>query len=115
MKNGHLPDHCQLKLWIGLAAVIIAALARQSAIDVGGMSSFNANILFLGILVAFILLYLAFSSFLSEKVGLAIDISLRKLFKWMGFKEGKPTEPECGSEWLRLSPCCMSRSRNGLS
>ena len=60
MKNGHIPEHWQLKLWIGLAALALAAVARQSAIDTSGMSSFNANLIFIGIIVAFVLLYLAY-------------------------------------------------------
>ena len=52
MKNGHIPEHWQLKLWIGLAALALAAVARQSAIDTGGMSSFNANLIFIGIIVS---------------------------------------------------------------
>lgn len=44
MKNGHLPDHWQIWLWIGIAALILAAVARQYAIDIRGMSGFNANL-----------------------------------------------------------------------
>ena len=53
MKNGQIPDHWQLWLWIGIAALILAALARQSAIDTGGMSTFNANLVFGGIIALF--------------------------------------------------------------
>lgn len=49
MKNGHLPDHWQIWLWIGLAALILSAVARQYAIDIRGMSGFNANLIFLGV------------------------------------------------------------------
>lgn len=28
MKNGHLPDHWQIWLWIGLAALILSAVAN---------------------------------------------------------------------------------------
>lgn len=51
MKNGHLPDHWQIWLWIGIAALILAAVARQYAIDIRGMSGFNANLIFLGVLL----------------------------------------------------------------
>lgn len=94
MKNGHLPDHWQLKLWIGLAAVILAALARQSAIDTRGMSSFNANLIFLGICITFLLLYFAFSGFITNVLGTAIDKALRTTFKLLGLKEGKVLIPE---------------------
>lgn len=43
MKNGHLPDHWQIWLWIGIAALILAAVARQYAIDIRGMSGFNGK------------------------------------------------------------------------
>ena len=33
MKNGHLPDHWQIWLWIGIAALILAAVARQYVIN----------------------------------------------------------------------------------
>lgn len=87
MKNGQLPDHWQLWLWIGLAAFILAALARQSAIDTGGMSGFNANLIFVGVLVVIGLLYLAFHEFLAKEFGTGIAKSLEKLFKWLGFKQ----------------------------
>ena len=69
MKNGQIPDHWQLWLWIGIAALILAALARQSAIDTGGMSTFNANLVFGGIIVLFGLLYLALHEFFTKKFG----------------------------------------------
>lgn len=72
MKNGHLPDHWQIWLWIGIAALILAAVARQYAIDIRGMSGFNANLIFLGVFVVFALLYLAFQEFLSHTLGTAL-------------------------------------------
>lgn len=72
MKNGHLPDHWQIWLWIGIAALILAAVARQYAIDIRGMSGFNANLIFLGVFVVFALLYLAFQEFISRTLGTAL-------------------------------------------
>lgn len=88
MKNGHLPDHWQIWLWIGLAALILSAVARQSTIDTGGMSSFNANLIFIGIIVAFVLLYLGFSDFFIKNFESAFQI----VFKWLGFQERQPVE-----------------------
>ena len=88
MKNGHIPEHWQLKLWIGLAALALAAVARQSAIDTGGMSSFNANLIFIGIIVAFVLLYLGFSDFFIKNFESAFQI----VFKWLGFQEQQPVK-----------------------
>lgn len=98
MKNGQIPDHWQLWLWIGIAALILAALARQSAIDTGGMSTFNANLVFGGIIALFGLLYLALHEFLSKKFGTLIVSGLESFFRWLGLKEKQPlqeiTEPE---------------------
>lgn len=98
MKNGQIPDHWQLWLWIGIAALILAALARQSAIDTGGMSTFNANLVFGGIIALFGLLYLALHEFLTKKFGTLIVSGLESFFRWLGLKEGQPlqeiTEPE---------------------
>lgn len=88
MKNGHIPEHWQLKLWIGLAALALAAVARQSAIDTSGMSSFNANLIFIGIIVAFVLLYLGFSDFFIKTFESGFD----SLFQWFGFKARQPVE-----------------------
>ena len=88
MKNGHIPEHWQLKLWIGLAALALAAFARQSAIDTGGMSSFNANLIFIGIIVAFVLLYLGFSDFFIK----TLEAGFQSLFKWLGFKQQQSNE-----------------------
>lgn len=93
MKNGQIPDHWQLKLWIALVALLLAALARQSAIDTGGMSSFNANLIFIGIIVTFMLLYLAFHEFIEN----ALEKQIGKTLKLLGFKEKEPApvvEPE---------------------
>lgn len=87
MKNGHLPDHWQIWLWIGIAALILAAVARQYAIDIRGMSGFNANLIFLGVFVVFALLYLAFQEFLSHTLSTALVKCLEKMFKWLGFKQ----------------------------
>ncbi len=98
MKNGQIPDHWQLWLWIGIAALILAALARQSAFDTGGMSTFNANLVFGGIIALFGLLYLALHEFLTKKFGTLIVSGLESFFRWLGLKEGQPlqeiTEPE---------------------
>ena len=83
MKNGHLPDHWQIWLWIGIAALILAAVARQYAIDIRGMSGFNANLIFLGVFVVFALLYLAFQEFISRTLGTALVKCFEKLFKWL--------------------------------
>ncbi len=88
MKNGHIPEHWQLKLWIGLAALALAAVARQSAIDTSGMSSFNANLIFIGIIVAFVLLYLGFSDFFIKTFESGFD----SLFQWFGFKVRQPVK-----------------------
>ncbi len=72
MKNGHLLDHWQIWLWIGIAALILAAVARQYVIDIKGMSCFNANLIFLGVFVVFALLYLAFQEFISRTLGTAL-------------------------------------------
>lgn len=88
MKNGHIPEHWQLKLWIGLAALALAAFARQSAIDTGGMSSFNANLIFIGIIVAFVLLYLGFNDFLIK----TFEAGFQSIFKWLGFKQHQSNE-----------------------
>ena len=94
MKNGHLPDHWQIWLWIGIAALILAAVARQYAIDIRGMSSFNANLIFLGVFVVFALLYLAFQEFLAHTLGTALVKCFEKLFKWLGFKQREPENIE---------------------
>ena len=94
MKNGHLPDHWQIWLWIGIAALILAAVARQYAIDIRGMSGFNANLIFLGVFVVFALLYLAFQEFISRTLGTALVKCLEKLFKWLGFKQREPENIE---------------------
>lgn len=98
MKNGQIPDHWQLWLWIGIAALILAALARQSAIDTGSMSTFNANLVFGGIIALFGLLYLALHEFLTKKFGTLIVSGLETFFRWLGLKEGQPlqeiSEPE---------------------
>lgn len=94
MKNGHLHDHWQIWLWIGIAALILAAVARQYAIDIRGMSGFNANLLFLGVFVVFALLYLAFQEFLSHTLGTALVKCFEKLFKWLGFKQREPENIE---------------------
>lgn len=94
MKNGHLPDHWQIWLWIGLAALILSAVARQYAIDIRGMSGFNANLIFLGVFVVFALLYLAFQEFISRTLGTALVKCLEKLFKWLGFKQREPEKIE---------------------
>lgn len=94
MKNGHLPDHWQIWLWIGIAALILAAVARQYAIDIRGMSGFNANLIFLGVFVVFALLYLAFQEFISRTLGTALVKCFEKLFKWLGFKQCEPDNIE---------------------
>lgn len=94
MKNGHLPDHWQIWLWIGIAALILAAVARQYAIDIRGMSGFNANLIFLGVFVVFALLYLAFQEFLSRTLGTALVKCFEKLFKWLSFKQREPENIE---------------------
>lgn len=98
MKNGQIPDHWQLWLWIGLAALILAALARQSAIDIGGVSTFNANLIFGGIFALFGLLYLALHEFLSRKFGSLIVSGFESFFRWLGLKGKQPiqeiAEPE---------------------
>ena len=94
MKNGHLPDHWQIWLWIGIAALILAAVARQYAIDIRGMSGFNANLIFLGVFVVFALLYLAFQEFISRTLGTALVKCFEKLFKWLGFKQREPEKIE---------------------
>lgn len=102
MKNGHIPEHWQLKLWIGLAALALAAVARQSAIDTGGMSSFNANLIFIGIIVAFVLLYLGFSDFFIK----TFESAFQSLFKWLGFQERQTielAEAEPSTESLPIS------------
>lgn len=91
MKNGQIPDHWQLWLWIGLAALILAALARQSAIDTAGISAFNANLIFGGIIVIFGLLYLALHGVLTQKLGMIIAEGFEIIFKWLGFKQKEPT------------------------
>lgn len=87
MKNGQIPDHWQLWLWIGLAALILAALARQSAIDTAGISAFNANLIFGGIIVIFGLLYLALHGVLTQKLGMVIAEGFETIFKWLGLKQ----------------------------
>ncbi|WP_290396616.1 hypothetical protein, partial [uncultured Bacteroides sp.] len=102
MKNGHIPEQWQLKLWIGLAALALAAVARQSAIDTGGMSSFNANLIFIGIIVAFVLLYLGFSDFFIK----TFESAFQSLFKWLGFQERQTielAEAEPSTESLPIS------------
>lgn len=94
MKNGHLPDHWQIWLWIGIVALILAAVARQYAIDIRGMSGFNANLIFLGVFVVFALLYLAFHEFISHTLGTALVKCFEKLFKWLGFKQREPENIE---------------------
>lgn len=94
MKNGHLPDHWQIWLWIGIAALILAAVARQYAIDIRGMSGFNANLIFIGVFVVFALLYLAFHEFISRTLGTALVKCFEKLFKWLGFKQREPDNLE---------------------
>ena len=99
MKNGQLPDHWQLWLWIGLAALLLAAFARQSAIDTGGMSGFNANLVFIGVIVVIGLLYMAFKDVFSDEKESAIVAQIDKLFRKLGFqpKEVAPvveTKPE---------------------
>lgn len=90
MKNGQIPDHWQLWLWIGLAALILAALARQSAIDTAGISAFNANLIFGGIIVIFGLLYLALHGVLTQKLGMIIAEGFETIFKWLGLKQKEP-------------------------
>lgn len=90
MKNGQIPDHWQLWLWIGLAALILAALARQSAIDTAGISAFNANLIFGGVIVIFGLLYLALHGVLTQKLGMAIAKGFEIIFKWLGLKQKEP-------------------------
>lgn len=92
MKNGQLPDHWQIWLWISLAALILAAAARQYAIDIKGMSGFNANLIFIGVFAVFALLYLAFHEFLSKTLGTAIVKCFEEFFKWLGFKERQPLD-----------------------
>lgn len=94
MKNGHLPDHWQIWLWIGIAALILAAVARQYAIDIRGMSGFNANLIFLGVFVVFALLYLALQEFLSRTLGTGLVKCFEKLFKWLGIQEREPEKIE---------------------
>lgn len=94
MKNGHLPDHWQIWLWIGIAALILAAVARQYAIDIRGMSGFNANLIFLGVFVVFALLYLALQEFLSRTLGTGLVKCFEKLFKWLGFQQREPENIE---------------------
>lgn len=106
MKNGHLPDHWQIWLWIGIAALILAAVARQYAIDIRGMSGFNANLIFLGVFVVFALLYLAFQEFLSRTLGTGLVKCFEKLFKWLGFKQREPEniEPVSKPEEITETP-----------
>lgn len=106
MKNGHLPDHWQIWLWIGIAALILAAVARQYAIDIRGMSGFNANLIFLGVFVVFALLYLAFQEFISRTLGTALVKCFEKLFKWLGFKQREPEniEPVSKPEEITETP-----------
>ncbi len=106
MKNGHLPDHWQIWLWIGIAALILAAVARQYAIDIRGMSGFNANLIFLGVFVVFALLYLAFQEFLSHTLGTALVKCLEKMFKWLGIKQREPEniEPVSIAEEITETP-----------
>lgn len=98
MKNGQIPDHWQLWLWISLAALILAALARQSAIDIGGMSTFNANLVFGGVFALFGLLYLALHEFLSRKFGTIIVSGFESFFRWLGLKEKLPSKEIAESE-----------------
>lgn len=102
MKNGQIPDHWQLWLWIGIAALILAALARQSAIDTGGMSTFNANLVFGGIIALFGLLYLALHEFLTKKFGTLIVSGLESFFRWLGLKEGQPLQETAEPEPIPL-------------
>lgn len=106
MKNGHLPDHWQIWLWIGIAALILAAVARQYAIDIRGMSGFNANLIFLGVFVVFALLYLAFQEFISRTLGTALVKCFERLFKWLGFKQREPEniEPVSIAEEITETP-----------
>lgn len=103
MKNGQIPDHWQLWLWIGIAALILAALARQSAIDTGGMSTFNANLVFGGIIALFGLLYLALHEFLTKKFGTLIVSGLESFFRWLGLKEGQPLQETAEPEPIPLT------------
>lgn len=102
MKNGQIPDHWQLWLWIGIAALILAALARQSAIDTGGMSTFNANLVFGGIIALFGLLYLALHEFLTKKFGILIVSGLESFFRWLGLKEKQPLQEITEAEPISL-------------
>ena len=52
------------------------------------MSSFNANLIFIGIIVAFVLLYLGFSDFFIKNFESAFQI----VFKWLGFQEQQPVK-----------------------
>lgn len=90
MKNGQIPDHWQLWLWIGIAALILAALARQSAIDTAGISAFNANLIFGGVIVIFGLLYLALHGVLTQKLGMVIAEGFETIFKCLGLKQKEP-------------------------
>lgn len=93
MKNGQLPDHWQLWLWIGLAAFLLAALARQSAIDTGGMSGFNANLIFVGVIVVIGLLYMAFKDVFSDDKTSAIVVKIDRLFRKFGFQPKEVAPP----------------------
>lgn len=58
------------------------------------MSSFNANLIFLGVFVVFALLYLTFQEFISRTLGTALVKCFEKLFKWLGFKQREPENIE---------------------
>lgn len=86
MKNGHLPDHWQLWLWLSVVAILVAALARQIALDAFSVSDFNANLIFVGSLVAVILLYLGFQEFFERLIIPIVSAGFTAAMKKLGIK-----------------------------
>ncbi len=110
MKNGQLPDHWQIWLWISLAALILAAAARQYAIDIKEMSGFNANLIFIGVFAVFALLYFAFQEFLSRTLGTAVVKCFEDFFKWLGFKERQSQDNSELDAMPKPEPIALSES-----
>lgn len=98
MKNGQIPDHWQQWLFVAITALLLAALARQSAIDTVGMSDFNANLIFCGVFVFFGVLFVALHQFFTIHFGEPIVKAFEKVFKWLGLKQGEPQVVEVKSE-----------------
>lgn len=86
MKNGHLPDHWQLWAWLTVVAILVAALARQIAIDAFTVSDFNANLIFVGSLLGVILLYLGFQEFFERLIIPLVSAGATALMKKLGIK-----------------------------